>query len=1063
MKLSDSSIRRPVTTAMIAVGLLVFGIVGVSRMPVDTLPKITVPMIIVGTVYPGAGPQEIESSITLPLEKQLGSTPSLKKISSRSIENISVITLEFEWGTNLDAASADIRDRLAIAAASLPDQAQTPFIFKLNTSLMPVAQYTLTGDMDKAELRDLADDISELLQRAPGVASVTVSGGAVRQVHIDVDGRELADAGVTNEQLMATLQAQNLNYPVGDISDQGQHYLLRLVGQYDDVEQLRNTVIGMKGTSPILLRNVAKVEWGPEEVTSAARFNGKPGIFIIVQRRPDANTIQVAQGVRAEMAKIQRTLPAAAKVNLIFDSSDQIKKSVSNVVSNILIGGILAIMVLFVFLRRFRATMFVAFSIPISVLFALFFMFLLGFSINVLSMAGLAIAVGMVVDNAIVAFESIFRHREEGDEQFIASSVGANEIAMAITASTLTTVVVFLPMLLMRGLLLIFFREMVWAVTGSLMASLAVALTLIPMLSSRFLPNVKVRFRKGAGEGARPIVETGGRGLMAWSERFYDGLESGYGRLIGWAVGHRRMVVGIAVLLFVISLGLVPFIGREFMPTQESFLHQLTAEMPIGTSFEATDSAVSIVEKYVMDNWKDDVDGVSVQVGNPSGTGMGSLRAIFGGASNNVATLSLMLKPKQQRKRPVAELDAAIRAKASEVPGLKVYVAANMASAMMGMGNDIEVDIIGHDLATADSLTEKVMAAMNAIPGLVDVKSSRQAGSPEVEFTIDRQKAALYGLTPYQVGAALYTQISGYSPTPFRTGGKEYDILVRLQHDQRQTLPQVMNLSVNGPMGAVPLKNLVTIKTGTGPLDIEHENTQRVVRITAKPVGVSSGQVAGQIQRALRRINVPPGFEIKVTGTYEDMVKSFRDLGLIVFIAIILVFMVMASQFESFRDPFIIMFTVPFGLIGVLWALFITRTPLSITSGLGLLILMGIVANNGIVYIDYVNQLRRNKGMNLIDAVKEGGRVRLRPILMTSLTTIFGLIPLALQLGEGSELWSPLGRAMIGGMVVSIFLPLVFIPVLYVIFENRSERRRQRLAAQAAAAATARPTDVTGQ
>jgi hydrophobic/amphiphilic exporter-1 (mainly G- bacteria), HAE1 family len=1059
MNLSDTSIRRPVTTAMIAIGLLVFGVVGVTRMPVDTLPKITVPMIIVGTVYPGAGPQEIESSVTLPLEKQLGSTPSLKKISSRSIENVSIITLEFEWGANLDAASADIRDRLSIAASALPDAAQTPFIFKLNTSLMPVAQYTLTGEMDQAEMREIADDVSELLQRVPGVASVQVSGGTIRQVHVDVDARQLADAGVTNEQLMATLQAQNLNYPVGEVSTQGHHYLLRLVGQYDDVEQLRNTVIGTKGYTPILLRSVAKVEWSTEEVKSAARFNGKPGIFIIVQRRPDANTIQVAQGVRAEMAKIERTLPAAAKVNLIFDSSDQIKQSVSNVVSNILIGGILAIMILFVLLRRFRATMFVAFSIPISVLFALFFMFILGFSINVLSMAGLAIAVGMVVDNGIVAFESIFRHREEGDDPFTAASVGASEIAMAITASTLTTVVVFLPMLLMRGLLLIFFREMVWAVTGSLVASLAVALTLIPMLASRFLPNVKVRFRKTAAGEDQLITQESGKGLMAWSERLYDRIESGYGRLIGWAVGHRKLVIIGAGVLLVVSLGLIPLIGTEFMPTQESFFHQLSAEMPIGTSFEATDSAASIVEKYVMENWKDDIDGVSVQVGAAGGSGMSSFRAIFGGASNNVASLALMLKPKGQRKHSIDELDAAIRAKASEVPGLKVFSATNFMSGGFMGSNNIEVDILGHDLATADSLTEKVVAAMSAIPGLVDVKASREPGGPEVEFAIDRQKAALYGLTPYQVGAALNTQITGYSPTVFRRGGKEYDILVRLQPDQRQTLTQVMNLTINGPMGPVPLKNLTTARLGTGPLDIEHENTQRVVRVTAKPVGVSSGQAASRIQRALSGIAVPPEFEVKVTGSYEDMVKNFRDLGLIVVIALILVFMVMASQFESFRDPFIIIFTVPFGLIGVLWALFITRTPLSVTSGLGVLILMGVVVNNGIVYIDYCNQLRRNKGMGLIDAVKEAGRVRLRPIMMTSLTTIFGLIPLALQLGEGSELWSPLGRAMIGGMVVSTFLPLIFIPVLYVIFENRSERARVRRAA----AAANRATDAPGQ
>jgi HAE1 family hydrophobic/amphiphilic exporter-1 len=1040
MKLTDSSIARPVTIAMVALALIVFGLVGITRMPVDTLPQITVPMVIVGTIYPGAGPQEIESSVTLPLEKQLGSTPSLRGMSSRSVENVSVITLQFEWGANLDAASADIRDRLAIAASALPDAAQTPFVLKLNTSLMPIAMYTLTGDMDDAELRELADDFSTMLQRVPGVASVSVSGGAVRQVHIDVDARELAAAGVTNELLMQTLIAQNLNYPVGGISTGGEHYLLRLVGQYDDVEQVRNTVIGMKGSTPILLRSVARVEWGPEEVTSHARYNGKPCINITIQRRPDANTIRVAQGVREEMARIQSTLPSAAHVNLIFDSSDQIKKSISNVATSIILGGILAIMILFLFLRRFRATMFVAFSIPVSILFAVFFMYILGFSINILSMAGLAIAVGMVVDNGIVAFESIFRHREGGDGPFKAASIGTNEIAMAITASTLTTVVVFLPMLLMRGLLLIFFRELVWAVVGSLTASLAVALTLIPMLSSRFL--------KMRAPGTKE------RGLQAWSERMYNGLESTYGRLIGWAVGHRRLVVIGSVVLLVGTLGLVPRLGTEFMPTQTSFYHQLTAEMPIGTSGEATDSAVGKLEKYIMESWKDDVDGTSVQVGTPTGGGMSGLRAIFGGASNNVATLNLILKPRQQRKHSIDQLDRAIRAKASEIPGLKVFGAANMAAAFMGGSNNVEVDILGHDLAVADSLTEKVVAAMNAIPGLVDVKSSREPGSPEVEFTIDRQKAALYGLTPYQVGAALNTQITGYAPTVFRIGGKEYDILVRLRPDQRATLAAIKNLTINGPMGPVPLKNLTTARTGTGPLDIEHENTERVVRITAQPVGASSGQAAQRILGALRNVPTPPGFEIKLSGSYKDMMKSFGDLGFIVLIAVVLVFMVMASQFESFRDPFIIMFTVPFALIGVVWALLITRTALSVTSGLGIVVLMGVVVNNGIVYIDYVSQLRR-RGRGLIDAVTEAGRVRLRPILMTSLTTIFGLIPLALQLGEGSELWSPLGRAIIGGMIVSTFLPLVFIPVLYVIFENRSERRRLKLAAAAAASRAA--------
>ena len=1041
MKLTDSSINRPVTTAMVAIGLIVFGLVGITRMPVDIYPQMTVPMVIVGTIYPGAGPQEIESSVTLPLERQLGSTPNLSKMTSRSVENVSVITLQFEWGASLDAASADIRDRLAISASALPDGAQTPFVLKLNTSMMPIAQYTLTGDMDQTNLREMADDFSTLLQRVPGVASVSVSGGAVRQVHIDVDARELASAGVTNEQLMQTLLAQNLNYPVGGISAGGEHYLIRLVGQYDDVEQVRNTVIGSKGTTPILLRSVAQVEWGPEEVTSYARYNGKPCIYVTVQRRPDANTIRVAQGVREEMARIQSTLPSGARVALIFDGSDQVKKSINSVASDLVIGVVLAALIIFLFLRRVRPTFFVTTAIPISMFFAIFFMFVAGFSINILSLSGLAIALGRVVDDSIVVFESIFRHRERDSDGKRAASVGTAEVGMAITASALTTIVVYLPLLLLHGIIQVFFREMVWAVVGAMVASLGVALTIVPMLSSRWLSMPK----PGSDE----------RGLRGWSNRAYKGLEDGYGRVIGWAVGHRKLVVIGSILLLVVTLGLVPRLGTEFMPEQAGFYHQLTAEMPIGTSVEATDSAVSGLEKYIMANWKDDVDGTSVQVGSPTGGGLSSLRAIFGGASNNVATLNLIVKPRQQRKHSLEQLDQAIRDKASEIPGLKVFSVVNMFSTFMGGSSNVEVDILGHDLAIADSLTEKVVAAMKTVPGLVDVKSSREPGNPEIEFTIDRQKAALYGLTPYQVGAALNTQITGYAPTEFRTGGKEYDMLVRLRADQRQTPLDIENLTVNGPMGPVPLKNLTTARTGTGPLDIEHENTERVVRITAKPVGTSTGQVAKRITSALAGIVAPPGFEVKLSGSYKDMMKSFGDLGLILVIALILVFMVMASQFESLRDPFIIMFTVPFAAIGAIWALFLTHTALSLISGIGFLALIGIVVTNGIVYIDYVNQLRRSHGLGLIEAVKEGGRVRLRPILMTALVTMFALVPLAFQLGEGSELWSPMGRAMIGGMVVSTFLPLVFIPVLYVIFENRAERARVRKAAAAGSSTAA--------
>ncbi len=1023
MKLSDAAIRRPVTTAMIAVGLLVFGLIGVTRMPVDVYPDVTLPMVVIATFYPGAGPLEVESEISSPIEQRVGTISNVKDITSRSLENLSIVQMQFEWGTNLDAASADVRDRLDMATSLLPDGATKPFILKFDPSMMPVIQMGMYGDVDLMTLRDVAEDFADGLQRAPGVAAVSVAGGTRRQVQIQIDLRELAAAGITNEQLIQTLKTQNLNYPVGAVSHLDRRYLIRLIGEYSNLQAVRNTVIGMKGGAPLLLQDIAEVTWLPEETEARARYDGQNCVFIVVQRRPDANTVRVAQAVKKEIQRLRRTLPAGVDVNIFFDSSLQVNRSISNVTTNIIIGGILAVMILFLFLRRFRATMFVAFSIPVSIFFAVFFMYIFGFSVNILSMAGLAIAVGMVVDNGIVAFENIFRHREEGEDPFLAASTGTSEIAMAITASTLTTVVVFLPMLLVSGLLQVFFKELVWAVVGSLVASLAVALTLIPMLSSRFLK--------------MPVPKAKESGLRTWSEQVYKRLEKRYAQILGWALSHRRLVVLVAVLLFLASLFLVPFIGREFMPVQESWFHTVTAEMPVGTSAEKTDSAVTQLERYIRTTWGEELEGISVQVGGSTNV----FSAIFGSTGSNIGTMNLILKDRARRKHSLAEIDAGIRREAATIPGLRVRTDERSLATFMGGSAPIEIDITGYDLTIADSLTRMVISAIDTIPGLVDIRSSREPGKPEIQLVVDRQKAALYGLTPYQIGAALRTQIEGYAASQFRLGGKEYDILLRLRPDQRNTIADILGLAVNGPMGTVPLRNLVTVRTGTSPLVIEHRNTARIVRITGKNVGKSSGQLAQEVSRAIRGIPIPPGFDIRLSGSYEEMVRTFKDLSLVVIVALLLVYMVMASQFESFRDPFIIMFTVPFALIGVLWTLFLTKTALSVTSGLGVLVLMGIVVNNGIVYIDYTRQLRA-KGMALLDAVKEAGRVRLRPILMTSLTTIFGLIPLALQIGEGSELWSPLGRAIVGGMLVSTFLPLVFIPVLYVIFEMRSERKR---------------------
>ena len=1024
MKLADSAIKNPVTTSMIAIALILFGIIGATRMNVDLFPNITLPSIIVATVYPGAGPLEVESKVTNILEQRLGTTPNLSDITSRSAENVSIITMQMAWGSNLDAASSDIRDRLDQAVGYLPDEAQKPFVLKLESSMMPIIQMTMSGNIPVTELSDIADDVSKALQRIPGVAAVMVIGSRMRQVQIMVDQRELTQAGITLDQFALMLQAQNLNYPVGSVSTKEQKYLLRLMGQYDNLEQIRNTVIGNKGFTPILVRQVADVHWAPEEEKSYVRTNNKNTIYLSVQRRPDANTIKVANDVRSEMDNIKQTLPSSVQFNVFYDSSESIKTSVNDVVKNLFIGGILAIAIIFIFLRRFRATMFVAFAIPVSVLFALFFMYIFGFSINILSMSGLAIAIGMIVDDAIVVFESIFRHREWGDDDFKAASVGTSEVGMAVVASTLTTLAVFFPLLLLRGFMQIFFRELSWVIIFSMSASLGVAVTLVPMLTSRYLK--------------LPPPGTEEKGFMGWSERMYKNLEAFYGRTIGWGLRHRKLVFWGTIGIFIVTLMIVPFLKTEFMPEQESRIRDLTLEMPIGSNLAVTNQSISQLEKYVLDKWSSELDGMLTQVGEATSV----YAQIFGQARTNTGTIDILVK--KGSKHSALQIEQDIRKKASDIPGLIVRASRTRSmTAFFGSGAPIQVDILGDNIQTGDSLANLIISKINTIPGIVDLKSSREKGDPEIQMVVDRVKAAGYGLSPYQIGSTLRTQLEGNAATKYRISGKEYDILIRLREDQRNDMSRVLSTTINGPMGPVLLKNVVVVNSGTSPLQVEHKNTGRIVSVTGNVVGQSAGRLSAKVKNAIRDISAP-GFEIKVSGSYADMMKSFKDLGFVTLIAVVLVFMVMASQFESIREPFIILFTIPLAVIGVIWMLLITGTALSLISGLGVLILVGVVTKNGIVYIDYCNQLRRRESMELEVAAKRAGQIRMRPIIMTALTTMFGLIPLALKIGEGSELWSPLGRAVIGGLFVSTFLTLIFIPVMYVTFERRRMRRAQK-------------------
>jgi len=1017
MKITEISVNRPLAVSMVFLGIILFGFISVTNLPVALFPDVTFPMMIVLTTYPGAGPEEIETQITDPLEKSLGTINNLKEITSRTSENISQIILQFEWGTDLDASANDVRDILGYLTPYLPDDAEYPLIFKFDVNQQPVVMYTIGGDIDPLELNQIADDIADRIQRVGGVAASYAMSGTFREVKIVLDPIRLKGTGITPDQVMNVLQAQNINYPLGSVETSKKVYIVRTIGEYEDLDQMRNTVVGNNNGVPILLGQIADIRSEASEQASISRTNGVPAIWSMVQKRTDANAANVGTSVVNELEKIKKELPPGVNVSLIFNQADFILRSVRSTAQTLVMGAILAIIILFLFLGSFRSTIYMAVAIPIAVFFSLFFMYLFRMSLNIISLGGLTIAIGMVLDSAIVVFEAIFRHKEKGEDPKKAATTGTSEVGAAITASTLTTIAVFLPLLLVRGLASVFFRPLALTVTFALVSSLVVALTIIPMLSVRF----GTVTRSGFGQNVAG---------------FYTRVENIYTRIIRWALNHRMIIIFGTIGIFVVSLFLIPFIGTELSPEIDQGEIVINAEMPVGTNLWITDSVVKKLETIVL-NEVPEIEVLSTSIGS----GAGGFMSLFMATSGpHAAQLWIELVDRAQRSRSVKKIEQDIRPKIMNVlPGLKVTFGGGEFQ-MFGGGSAIEVQVMGYDLERARALTDELMGKMKDVEGLVDLTSSLSEGKPEYRLIIDRQKAANFGLTPYQIGQVLRSRIEGVVASQFREAGDEYDIRIMLDKQYRDDLKKVTAMTITTPFGEVPLQNFVKDTIAVGPVQIEHDNNKRLVTITGGVEGRAMGSVAADVQRIIRNTQTPADFTVEMSGGFQQQMETFRDLGFVILLAIVLVYMIMVGQFESLREPFIIMFTIPLAIIGVLWMLFFTGTTINMQSLLGVLLLGGIVVNNAIVYITYTNQLRRYQGMTCIDAVIEAGRVRLRPILMTAFTTIFGLIPMALAIGSGNELRAPMARSVIGGLLVSTFLTLVFIPVLYTLFERKKNK-----------------------
>ncbi len=1026
MSLARGPVHRPVLTTMITLIVIVLGLVSLFRLSIDLMPEITFPTISISAQYGNVGPEEMEELVTRPIEEAVAAVQGVEEINSVSTEGQSSVRVSFGWGTDLDVAANDIRDRLDRVLGRLPEDMDRPMIRKFDLSAFPVVILGVASDLDPLDLRRIVDDqVKYRLERVPGVAAVDIWGGLTREIHVDLDADAVKALDLSTSDVLDALSRENQNIPAGTVPTGNFDVLIRTQGEYRSLDEIRNTVVATRQGAPIRISDFATVEDSWEEVTRLVRVDGKPSLRLSINKQSGSNTVEVAQAVEAEMARINRDIPQITLLPLI-DTSVYIENSIHNVGRATLIGGILAVVILLLFLRNVSSTAIIATAIPISIIATFGLIYFGGFTLNLMTFGGLALGIGMLVDSAIVVLENIYRLRETGMPPEQAALQGTDEVGSAIIASTLTTVVVFLPVVFMRGLSGIYFQQLAYVVAFSLLCSLVVALTLVPMLSARFL-----RFR-----GARPGGSRRGLGrIYDASERGFLAVEAGYGRILGRALHHRRTVVLGALGLFVVSVLLVRTIGVDFMPAADEGEVRVDLEMAVGTRLEVVDRMTRSVEEIVREQVPE-VQSVLTSVGG------GGWRASGG----HTANMRITLVPQAERSRSSEEIANALRPALAGLPGVTIRTRAGQGLWILrmgqGEGDNLSLEIRGYDLDTARELAQQVQRAVTQVPGITDARISREEGRPEEVIRIDRQKAADLGLSVSRIGDALRTAVGGTYASNFREGGKEYRIMVRLSEEDRRNLRNLLDLTVTNNRGQpVVLRNVLSTRPLDGPVRLERKDQERTVFVSANFTGRPLGSVVADVREAISTVPVPKDFSVIIGGDYEEQQKSFRELLFGLILALVLVYMVMAGQFESLRDPFVVLFSVPMALIGVVLVMILTGMPFSLNAYIGCIMLGGIIVNNAILLVDYTNLMRRRDKLPLFEAITVAGSRRLRPILMTTLTTVLGLLPLAFGMGEGGEAQAPLARVVIGGLTSSMLITLVLIPVIYSLFEERRDRK----------------------
>lgn len=1002
MKLSDFSIKRSVTTAMIILMVLLIGSVALSRLSLDLFPDITFPGAAVITNYEGVGSEEMENLITKQIESSVATVEGVKSIRSTSSMGSSTVVIEFNWGRDMDFAVQDLREQVnLISDAVLPEEAEEPLIFKFDPSMMPIMNYGVSAEgLEIDEIKkEVEDELAPRLERIAGVAQVNMRGGLEREIIVSVKRDRLNHYNLDFNTITNIVRSENVNVSAGDVQQGDTEFLVRTVGKFSNLDEIRNINIPV-GNGQIKLSDVAEVRDGFADLSTISRTNGSRSLALSIQKQTDANTVEVASSVRQEMDRIRSEYPNYS-FDIAMDQSEFIEESIASVSQNAILGGLLAVIILFLFLRNVRSTLIIATAMPISIIGTFILMYFADVNLNVISLGGLALGVGMLVDNAVVVLENIYRYRSLGEGKIEAAREGSSEVGMAIVASTITTVVVFLPIVFVEGMAGQLFQDLALTVAFSLIASLMVALTLIPMLSSKILKIKEKELKRNNKEGRIKKI---------------------YKSALSRVLKHRWVVVVLLVAMLGGSFALLPHIGFEFMPSTDQGALSVDYELPVGTSLDRSNEVSAEIESILMDI--EEVETVIATVG--SGGRMSS------SSSSHIGNMNVQLVDLAERDRSTSEIMEAVRSKIN-IPDVEVNLSAQSGpgGGGGGGGSPVNVKLRGDDLEVLERESAKAIESIEDIEGLREIEDSFTEGQPEYQIKVNRSIASRFGLNVSQIANTVRTAIRGSTATRYEVAGDEYDIRIRLEEDQIENMGQVPELNIKTASGQmISLSRVADLEITEGPVEILRQDQERYSEITADIHGVDLGTVMGKIQDRLSEQELPEGYEFSYEGEYQDMQESFSSLGMAFGLAVILIYMVMASQFESLVHPFTIMFTIPLAVIGVIFGMYITDSIISVASLLGLITLAGIVVNNAIVMVDYINQLRR-KGTEKLEAIITAGSVRLRPIMMTALTTILGLLPIALGIGEGSESTQPMGIVIVSGLTFATFLTLFVIPIFY--------------------------------